>query len=135
MKKNSQKALKRVGIGAGIVAATAGAAAGYYFYASKNAARNRKVAAQWAKGFKNDVVREAKKLKQLNRASVARVVDEIGKTYENVRGLDKKDLGNAVKELKANWQHLERELRSVKDTVTKAKSGVKKTAKRKKASR
>ena len=123
---------KKVGVGAGILAATAGAAAaGYYFYGSKDAKQHRQKAAKWAQDMKGDVVRQAKKLKKLDRAQVARVVDEIAKTYEDVRGLDKKDLARAVRELKNNWRHLETELRgSGRRAGATVKKAAKKTARK-----
>lgn len=132
MKKTlKMKMGRKSAIGAGVLAAAAAAgAAGYYFYASKGAKRHRQAAAKWAGGLKRDVVREAKKLKKLDRTKLVRVVDEIAKTYENARGLDKKDLAVAVRELKGNWRHLETELKgSGKRTAKKVKEAVRKTKK------
>lgn len=130
MKAKTRETIKKAGIGAGVLAAAAGAAAaGYYFYASDNAKKHRQAASRWAKGLKTDVVREAKKLKRLDRGQIVRVVDEAALAYENMRGLDKKDLARAVKELKRNWQNLEAEVRTKgQGAVRRAKTGAKRAA-------
>lgn len=132
MKAKTKETMKKAGIGAGVLAAAAGAAAaGYYFYASDHAKKHRQAASRWAKGLKSDVVREAKKLKKLDRRQIVRIVDEAALAYENMRGLDKKDLAAAVRELKRNWEYLEREIRAGSArTKTRAKKSVKKIAKR-----
>ncbi len=93
-----------------ILGAAVGAVAGYYFYASKNAEKNRKVAASWANRFKKDVLKQAKGLKNLNRASLSGVVDGVSKAYEGVRSLDQKDLMKAGVELKQNWEKISEEI-------------------------
>lgn len=121
---------KIAGVGAGLIGAAAAAAAGYYFYATKDAKKNRKLAAKWATDLKRDVVREAKKLQNVDRAKMLKIVDTAATAYETVRSVDKKDLTGAVKELKKNWQELARELgvgaKGAKKKITKA---VKKLAK------
>ncbi len=125
---------KQVSIGAGAVAAAAAAAAaGYYFYASKDAKQHRKVAAKWAGGLKREVIREAKKLKTVDRAKIAAAIDTAVSAYENVRSVDSKELVRAAKELKNNWREVVAEVgvgtakRATKRVVKRA---VKKAAKR-----
>ena len=68
-------------IGAGVLAAGAtAAAAGYYFFASKNAEKNRKIAAKWASDLKSDVMKESKKLQNIDRATVIKIVDKVDDT-------------------------------------------------------
>lgn len=134
MKAKTKDTMKKAGIGAGVLAAAGAAAAGYYFYASKNARQHRHAAAKWAKSLKNDVEREAKKLKKLDRRQLVRIVDEAALAYENIRGLDRKDLAQAAEELKRNWQNLEAEIRTVNRAPRKAarpkKAAKKKTARK-----
>ena len=133
------------------MAAAAGVAAvGYYFYSGKNAKKHRQVVSKWAGDFKRDVVRQAKELKNLDRAALAGIVDGVAKAYEGVRTLDRKDLSRAAAELKDNWQKLREELaqtgrlagreagktfreaaKSARDTAHKVTSKVRKTMRRK----
>ncbi|MDB5237908.1 MAG: hypothetical protein JWM46_178 [Candidatus Kaiserbacteria bacterium] len=123
------------GVGAGVLAAGAAmAAAGYYFYASKDAKQNRKIAAKWAGNLKNDVVKQAKKVQNIDKAQLAKIIDQAAAAYETVRSVDKMDLQKAAKELKMNWQELAAELTggmkkagtSAKKTVSNAKKSAKK---------
>jgi len=114
----------------GVLAAAALAAAGYYFYASKNAKKNRQVAAKWAVDMKRDVVRRAKALKNVDRAAVAAIVEQSARAYKGIRGLDRGEVERAAKELKSNWQQIAKEL---KKGGAKVKSAAKHVTKRGKA--
>jgi hypothetical protein len=127
-KKVQKKGGKGLAIGALAAGAAAAAAAGYFFYASPDAKKNRKIAVKWAGDMKKDVVREAKKLKNIDKAQLASIVDEAAAAYTSVKNVDKKDIVKAAKELKANWKMLAAELPRV--SVKKAaKSVAKKAAK------
>ncbi len=119
-------------VGAGVIAAgAAAAAAGYYFYASTNAKQNRKVAAKWATSLKQDVLKQAKKLKDMDKKQMISIIDTAASTYSSVKNLDRKDLDRAAKELKNNWQELVAELQGVKGTVrARALKAVKKAVKK-----
>lgn len=143
-KKTAKKSsgMSAVGMGAGVAAAVAAAgAAGYYFYGSKNAKKHRSAAQKWAKDLKKDVVREAKKLKDLDEKALALIVDQASKAYKGVSDISPEDLRNAVTELKGSWSQVRKEVRSrgasAKKAVKKAtkkvvakKKAVKKTAKK-----
>ncbi|HEY4488486.1 MAG TPA: hypothetical protein VJB97_03130 [Candidatus Paceibacterota bacterium] len=86
------------------LAGAAVAAAGYYFYASKNAAKHRKVAARWAEGFKKEAQKHVKKLDRIDSAAIARAVDKAAIAYGSLRTIDKKALAVAARELKKNWR-------------------------------
>lgn len=98
-------------LGRKVLAAAALAAAGYYFYASKNAKKNRQVAAKWAIDMKRDVVKRAKALKYVDRAAVAAIVEQSARAYKGIRGLDRGEVERAAKELKKNWQKIAAELK------------------------
>ena len=104
----------------GVLAAAALAAAGYYFYASKNAEKNRQVAAKWAVDMKRDVVKRARALKNVDRAAVAAIVEQSARAYKGMRGLDRSEVERAAKELKKNWQKIARELKKGGTSVKKA---------------
>ena len=98
---------KQMGVAAGLTAAAAAAAAaGYYFYASENAAKNRKIAAKWATDMKKEVVTQAKKAKDLNRAQMLKIIDRAAAAYETARAVDPREIARATKELRDNWQDL-----------------------------
>jgi len=121
----------------GVLAAAALAAAGYYFYASKNAKKNRQVAAKWAADMKRDVVKRARALKNVDRAAVAAIVEQSARAYKGIRGLDRGEVERAAKELKKNWQKIAAELKkggasvkgAAKRTVKRGKAAIKRVTK------
>jgi len=126
--------VQKAEIGAGVLAAAVAAgAAGYYFYGTKNAKKHRQATAKWAKGLKADVVREAKKLKDIDEKAMAVIVDQAAKAYKGLDDVTPGDLRAAVSELKSNWESVRKEFRpakaSAKKTVKKAVKAVKKAAK------
>jgi hypothetical protein len=122
----AQENAKRVGVGLGVAAAAAaGIAAGYYFYASEDAKKNRRIAAKWASDFKSDIVKQAKKVEHLDRAQMMKIINGAIATYETVRTIDKSDLDRAARELKNNWQLLAADVpRTAKKAATAAKKKV-----------
>lgn len=128
------KAKKKSGGGAGLVAlaaaGAAAAAAGYYFYGSKDAKKNRKIAAKWANDMKGDVLREAKKLKHIDRASLSKIVDKASATYKTVRSVDRGDLDRAVRELKSNLSELAVEAQGAVKSMQKGAATAVKRAKK-----
>ena len=113
-------------VGIGLAASAAAAAAGvasYYFYAHKNAAKNRRIVAKWANDLKDDVVSRARKLKKLDRQAIVALVDQAVATYETVRDIDRSDLERAAKELKDNWQKIISELpQAARSSIREVKS-------------
>ena len=111
-------------LGKGVLAAAALAAVGYYFYASKDAKKNRRVAARWAGGLKKDVLKRAGALRNVDRAAVAAIVEQSARAYKGVRGLDRGEVERAASELKKNWQKIAAELKkggaSVKGAAKRA---------------
>jgi len=133
------QANKKAAAGLAAAAAAAGAAAaGYYFYASKDAKSNRKNAAKWARDMKDDVVKQAKKVQDIDRAQLLKIIDGAAATYETVRSVDRKDLTNAARELKNNWELLSQEVmgrgkKTARTSAKKAKASVKKAVKKAKS--
>lgn len=125
MKKTTAKTVKK--ITTGLVAAGAAAAAGYYFYGSSKAKNHRKIAVKWAGDMKKEVIKEAKHLESASPKAFAALVDRVAKTYQGVRAVDINEVKRAAKELKDNWDMLQRE---TKKTVQKSVSRAKATAKR-----
>lgn len=121
-KKTISKGKIAAGIGAGLVAAGAAAVAGYYYYGCKAAKKHRKIAAKWANDLKNEVVREAKGLKNINPKNLAKVVDAVANTYRGVRSINAADLKRAANELKSNVRMIQREIQQAgRTSVSRAK--------------
>lgn len=130
-KKTAQKSSK-TGLGlAALAAAGAAAAAGYYFYASENAPKHRKIAAKWAGNLKRDVVKEAKKLRKIDKAAVMKIVNQAQAAYtKNGPKIDKEALMKAASELKKHWDEIRDEAAPAVKTAKKAvKRAAKKVAK------
>lgn len=125
-KKTTKAGNTAMKIGAGVLAAGAAAAAGYYFYGSKSAKKHRKIAAKWANDMKKEVVKEAKRLEKTDPKEFAAIIDRVAKTYRSVRSVDAADVKRAASELKANWKMLARETKStVRKGVSRAKAAKK----------
>jgi RNA 3'-terminal phosphate cyclase len=120
------------GLGAGLAAAAA-AAAGYYFYGAKNAGKHRRTVAKWARDFKNEAVREVKKLKTLDAATIAGAVDTAALAYQNLRSVSRTDLRRASGELKRNWEELKREAGGKRQAATHRIRTVRARVKRRKS--
>lgn len=142
-KKKGMSTMQKVELGAAAAAAVAAAgAASYWFYGAKDAKQHRNATKKWAKGLKNDVVREAKKLKDLDEKAMAVIVDQAAKAYKGLDDVTPGDLRAAVSELKGNWESVRKELRrtggkaktaakkAVKKATSSAKKAVKKPAKK-----
>jgi uncharacterized protein HemX len=132
-KKVSTSGSSKAGLGlAALAAAGAAAAAGYYFYASENAPKNRKIAAKWAGDMKRDVVKEAKKLQKIDKAAVMKIVNQAQAAYaKNGPKIDKEALLKAASELKKHWDEIRDEAAPVVKSAKKAvKKAVKKVAKK-----
>lgn len=128
-KKGQSNSVIAMEVGAGVLAAAA-AGAGYYFYGDKNSKKHRNAASKWAKGMKDTVVKETKKIGKIDQKTIASLVDRAASTYQTVRGIDRNDLTNAAKELKANWREIQKEIANARGTaaksVTKASKSVSK---------
>ena len=121
MAKKTSKGKIALEIGAGLAAAGA-AAAGYYFYGSKQAKKHRKIAAKWAGDMKKEVIREAKRAKNMNAKDFAKIVDAVAGTYRGVASVNAADLKRAANELKSNLKMVQREIQQTsRKSVSHAK--------------
>lgn len=100
----------RTKVGAGLLAAGA-AAAGYYFYGSKNAKHNRRIAAQWTADFKNAVVDRARRLKNLNREPVLSAINTTARSFARAGRESAQEINAAAQELRQNWRKLASEVK------------------------
>jgi DNA-directed RNA polymerase subunit F len=129
MAKKTTKGKVAAEIVAGLATVGAVAAAGYYFYGSKQAERHRGAAVKWAADMKKEVMREAKRLKKIDAKEFAKIVDTVTKTYLEIRSIDAKDVKRAASELKSNWEVVAREAKksgrkSVSSTMAAGKRAI-----------
>ncbi len=124
----------------GTVLATA--AAGYYFYGSKDAKQHRNAAAAWARGLKRTAVKEIKLLKKVDQKAILKAIAAATEIYEGAKDVNRSELMTAARELRTNWKSLMAEAsrtakgatktveRSAKRAVAKTKKVAKKAAKK-----
>jgi hypothetical protein len=130
MVKKTVKKSGAAGIGLAALAA-AGAAAGYFFYASEGAEKNRKIAATWATNMKKDIVKEAKKVKNIRQSDITKLIDGAAKAYASSKGrIDAGSLSSAARELKKHWSEIKREAEGDVKSVRKSAQSAKKAAKK-----
>lgn len=129
-KSGTGDALKIATAAIGAVGAVGAMAAGYYFYGSKDAKTHRKIAAKWAVNMKADVIKQAKKVKDIDRKTLESIVMNAQKTYAGLKNMDQKEVARAAKELKSNWQEIMNELgKGAKGAKKAVKTAVKKSEK------
>jgi len=116
-----------VGKGAGVAAAiVAAAAAGNYFYGSKDAEKHRRIAAEWANNFMEDVMEKLKTLKNADQAAVMEMIDKAANFYHEARKAKREDILAADAELKQNWKELKKELLDLDKKFSPKKPSTKK---------
>lgn len=128
MTKKTTKGKIVTEIAAGLAAAGAVAAAGYYFYGSTHAKKHRGVAVKWAADMKKEVMHEVKLLQKVSPKEFAKIVDTVASTYRGVRSINAADLKRAATELKSNWDMVERETQKTARTSVSRVKAVRKRA-------
>lgn len=113
-------------VGVGLVAVGAALAAGYYFYVSGNAKKNRKIVGSWAINLKDEVLNKARNIKDgLNKESLLNIIDEVAANYYVAKNATKEDVQALVSELKQNWSKVLGELKNTKKSIKIVKSKAK----------
>lgn len=124
-KKKQTKSGKGLFAGAAI-AGIAAAAAGYYFYGPRGK-QHRARLKSWTLKAHADVMDQLDKLKEIDRASFNKVVDDVAGKYKKARGVAAGEVAAFAKEVKLQWAHIEKEFEKGK---AKGKKAVKKTTKK-----
>jgi len=120
----------KVGVALAAGAAALGsAAAGYYFYGSKDAEKHLKQVAGWSTSFKKQVMRELEHAKKFDRATITAAVDRSLAIYEGLKAVDIAQLTKAASELKAHWQDVAEEFAANHGSKARTLSPRKKTSK------
>lgn len=126
MKKHTQQetktGLKRTLVGT--AAAALGAAGVYYFYGSSKAAKHRKDTVLWMKNAEEEIMEEAKKLKDktFNRENYEKIVGKVAEKYDQLKNTDSEDVREFIGNLNSAWKDLEK---GIDKKVQKAKKAIK----------
>lgn len=102
------KVRKTVGVGVGIAAL---AAAATYFLGEDGEANREKVRG-WALKFKGEVLERMEGLKDINKDSYHKVVDNVAKRYKRVKKASQPEIKKLQKDLKGAWKSIAKELKA-----------------------
>ena len=124
MKKVAKSSVKKgMEIGGVVTAAVLAAAAGAYFLSNKKTQTKAKA---WVAKAKKEIAAKAKVAKKLGKEQYNAIVDEVVKHYGPLEKLTAKDVIIAAKQLKAEWENIQKHAKKI------AKPMVKNVAKMKK---
>ena len=124
MKKAKKSSVKKgMEIGGVLTAAVLAAAAGAYFLSDKKTQTKAKA---WVAKAKKEIAAKAKVAKKLGKEQYNAIVDEVVKHYGPLEKLTAKDVIIAAKQLKAEWENIQKHAKKI------AKPMVKNVAKMKK---
>lgn len=120
------------GLKAGLIGAGLGAAAAWFLYATETGKEKREEIVALADRIKDEVVDEAKKLKEDNEPSIHAAIDTVVAKYKSAKNVDPAVLGKIVSDLKTRWNEVKNQFDGKDDAgeviakVTKAVKAVKK---------
>lgn len=125
---------QKIAAAAGIAAAAAAAAAGaYWLYGAKDAAKHRKLARSWMLKARAEVVEAVEKLKDIDKETYMRIVDDVVKRYGKAAGAGGAEAARLLKDLRSGWAYIQEQkkpaLRRAKAIQKSAKKAAYKTAK------
>lgn len=116
-KKKGVSAGKIIGVGAGVAAL--GAAA--YLLFGPNGKKNQKALKGWTVKMKGEIIEEFEKAKNITEPMYHEIVDKVQARYAKFQNVDKKELEEAVKEIKKNWKAITKEAKTEANKKTKKK--------------
>jgi hypothetical protein len=127
--KKKMKMAKAVGMGAGVVAGLAAAAAGaYLLYGDKGKQKKTKV---WIAKAKREAAREIKMLKRVGEKEYKTVVEKAMKHYGSLENVSVADIMRAASDAKNEWKRIQGQVEKMAKMPKKAaKKPVKKSKKR-----
>ena len=106
---NKEGNTAKVLVGAGIVAAMAGA---YFLYGSKDAAKNRKKIKGWTLKAKGEVLEKLEKVEHASKEQYEKTVDAVLGKYKTLKNVDLKEVEALAKDLKRHWKAFQAELKN-----------------------
>lgn len=102
------KVKQTVGVGVGLAALAAAAT----YFLGEDGERNREKVRGWALKFKGDVLEKMEGLKDLNKDSYHKVVDNVARKYKKVKKASQPEIKKLSKDLKGAWKSISKELKS-----------------------
>ncbi len=97
-------------IKAGIGIAALAAASSYFLYGKKGS-KNREAIAGWTLKMKGEVLDKMEKIKEINEDKYYDLVDTVAVKYKRVKNVSATELKHLVKELKAGWAHIKKQIK------------------------
>ena len=113
------------------VAAVAAAAAAYWLYGAKDAARHRKVAKSYMLKARAEAMDAVERVKAIDKTQYMAIVDKIVSKYGAVAGVTSAEVAQMTKDLRTAWNHMKAMHDKTARAVKPAKKAVKKAAKKK----
>lgn len=120
---------KSLFIGAAVAGAAAATAA-YYLYGPKGK-QHRSQIKGWTLKAQGEVMERIEKLKEIDRDTYNKVVDDVTKKYAKAKNVAAKEVASFAQDVKAQWEHVENEFeKGAKKGKKAAKKAVKKASKK-----
>ncbi|MEX0652310.1 MAG: hypothetical protein WD509_03220 [Candidatus Paceibacterota bacterium] len=127
-KKKSSHGVAKSGLLLAGVAAAAAAGA-YYLYGPKGKQHRTKIKS-WTLKAQGEVMERVEKLKEVDRESLNKIVDMVAKKYKTAQGVSTAEVMEFAKDVKGQWDHIEKEFKKgAKKGKTATKKAVKKAKK------
>jgi len=122
-KKSSSKA--GIGAAVGLGLAAAGAVGAYFLY-GKQGKENRKKIRSWALKAKGDVLQKVERLKNLDKTSYYKAIDDVIARYGKLKEVSKEELAGLGRELKGHWNQIQKDFTSSSGKTSTRKRTTKK---------
>lgn len=126
-KDNTLSPSQKLSIGVGLTATALAAVGGYFFYGSKDAAKNRKKAKSWMLKAKAEVLEGLEHAKHMTKEEYEELVARVAKGYKGAKNASGRELIEFAQDMHAYWKDIERA--AAKKTASVAGSVAKKSAK------
>ena len=91
-------------------AAATAAVGGYLFFGSKQSSRNRKKVDGWIEDAKDEVLKNAKKIKHITREKFDETVDTVTEKYGKLKDVAKEKIDDVREELSDLWEEVKEEV-------------------------
>ncbi len=111
----------KVMMGAGIAALAAATAGAIFLYGTDAGKKSRKNIKSWSLKMKADVMDKMEGMKDWSEEAYGTVVDQVAEKYAKVKKIDPLEVAGLVRELRAHWKNIHRQVSG---------GGKKKTARR-----
>ena len=117
MQKKQHVSVGKLAAEAGLVGAAAAVAGAYFLYGTKAGIKQTKHVRGWMLKMKGEALEQIEHLEDISEKAYKNVVDRVADQYSHYEHVDKKELREAIKELKAHWGDIQKEIAKDKKTV------------------